>query len=86
MRVLRFHRPAPARGERPATAALSVARGNSCTAAHESYRDNCRLSVGPKWTGLVDAVRKRGPSRRSLRREDYRRGGGRHRGHLRPAG
>ena len=29
-------------------------------AAHESYRDNCRLSV-PEVNFLVEAVRKRGP-------------------------
>ena len=37
-----------------------VAAGELMYAAHESYRDNCRLSV-PEVNFLVEAVRKRGP-------------------------
>jgi galactokinase len=37
-----------------------VAAGEAMFAAHESYRDNCRLSV-PEVNFLVEAVRKRGP-------------------------
>jgi L-arabinokinase len=37
-----------------------VDAGNAMYAAHESYRDNCRLSV-PEVNFLVEAVRKRGP-------------------------
>jgi galactokinase len=48
--------------------------------AHESYRDNCRLSV-PEVNFLVEAVRKRG-RKRALRRENHRRRHRRHRGRL----
>ncbi len=37
-----------------------VTAGEAMFAAHESYRDNCRLSV-PEVNFLVEAVRKRGP-------------------------
>jgi len=37
-----------------------VEAGEAMYAAHESYRDNCRLSV-PEVNFLVEAVRKRGP-------------------------
>ena len=37
-----------------------VTAGELMYGAHESYRDNCRLSV-PEVNFLVDAVRKRGP-------------------------
>ena len=40
--------------------AALVTAGELMYAAHESYRDNCRLSV-PEVNFLVDAVRKRGP-------------------------
>lgn len=58
-RVLQFMealRRAPSEGEK----ALEEA-GRAMFAAHESYRDNCHLSVD-EVDFLVDAVRKRGPS------------------------
>ncbi len=59
-----------------------VTAGELMYAAHESYRDNCRLSV-PEVNFLVEAVRKRGPESGSLRRENHRRRHRRHRGRLR---
>ncbi len=59
-----------------------VKAGEMMYGAHESYRDNCRLSV-PEVNFLVEAVRKRGPEQRPLRRENHRRRHRRHRGGVR---
>jgi len=58
-RVLRFigALQAAARGDERAC----VAAGEAMYGAHESYRDNCHLSV-PEVNFLVEAVRKRGPA------------------------
>jgi L-arabinokinase len=58
-RVLRFIAAlrAAAQGDESAC----VTAGEAMYGAHESYRDNCRLSV-PEVNFLVEAVRKRGPA------------------------
>lgn len=57
-RVLRFI--AALRAASQGDAAACVTAGEAMYGAHESYRDNCELSV-PEVNFLVDAVRKRGP-------------------------
>jgi L-arabinokinase len=57
-RVLRFIAALQAASK--GDAAACVTAGEAMYAAHDSYRDNCHLSV-PEVNFLVDAVRKRGP-------------------------
>ena len=57
-RVLQFIEALSA--AKPAATNALVERRRMMYAAHESYRDNCRLSV-PEVNFLVEAVRKRGP-------------------------
>ncbi len=61
-RVLKFMDHLSAATEKGKNEAELVSAGECMVASHESYRDNCHLSV-PEVDFIVDAVRSRGPAR-----------------------